>query len=547
MRNEQDRIIEKECAHFMRFPIIALIIAELLDIIIPSFTAFLIGDMGEQILSGNKVAVLSQIFPFICAVVLIAFVTPFASYVENLFLTKYGFAYDAFLVERFIRMPMLSAQKKELGELMERLEEDSALYCFYQVLKRGRPIVMSIYLIFLFAFVYKQDYSVVYTIIVFVLAATPLLWANYSGKREATLKKEFSQYNEKRKTLEQTLYSSRQFYLFYQLSAFICNKLDDTFDEYFSNSGRRRIRFLSLSDTMDFFMKNGIRVLLIVVGSLLMAFGKISVGELLGGILLYPSISKWYGYGKSLLKNSKHEIECRERIALFYENEMENSSKSVRKVERINFNDIAFSYAEGKWVVKDMNREFQPDIKYRIEGANGSGKSTLLKLLSGIYAPQKGTITDEHGENLSISDLRNNVSFQEQDGVIFSGTVFDNLFIEESKRSRAEEILKTLHFEKGIDDELTESGENLSPGEKKKIILARSLLKDAPFLILDEPLNHLDVAGEKGFLSLLNNRNRGLIMVSHRDIPEIDFCGVSCEDSNLRNKKVNKEFLLEQS
>lgn len=516
MHNEQDRIIEKECARFMRFPVIALIFAELLDILIPSFTAFLIGDMGEQLLSGNKVAVLSQIFPFLCSVVLIAFVTPFASYIENLFLTKYGFAYDAFLVERFIRMPMLSAQKKELGELMERLEEDSALYCFYQVLKRGRPVVMTIYLISLFAIVYRQDYSVIYTIIVFALAAVPLLWSNYSGKREATFKKEYSQYNEKRKTLEQTLYPSRQFYLFYQLSEFIGNKLDNAFDEYFTNSGRRRIRFLSLSDTMEFFMNNGVRILLIVVGSLLMAIGKITVGELLGGILLYPSISKWYGYGKSLLKNSKHEKECRERIALFYEKDLEESAQCDRKVEKITLKDIAFSYDEGKKIIKHLDGEFKPDIKYQIEGPNGSGKSTLLKLLSGIYAPQEGVFTDERGENLTISDLRNNVSFQEQDGAIFSGTVFDNLFVEEENRSRAEKMLKTLCFEKSIDYVVTEAGENLSPGERKKIILARSLMKDAPFLILDEPLNHLDSAGEKGFLSLIEKRNRGLILVSHR-------------------------------
>ena len=167
-------------------------------------------------------------------------------------------------------------------------------------------------------------------------------------------------------------------------------------------------------------------------------------------------------------------------------------------------------------IINRLDGEFKSDTKYQIEGPNGSGKSTLLKLLSGIYAPQEGVFTDERGETLTISDLRNNVSFQEQDGAIFSGTVFDNLFVEEENRSRAEEMLKALCFEKSIDYVVAEAGENLSPGERKKIILARSLLKDAPFLILDEPLNHLDSAGEKGFLSLIEERNRGLILVSHR-------------------------------
>lgn len=184
MLNRKYRIIERDCARFMILPTIAFVIVELLAVLIPSISAFLIGDMGKQLLNGNHAAILSQIIPFLYSVTLIAFVTPFAGYIQNMFLTKYGFAYDTFLVERFIRMPALYAQKRELGELMERLEEDSAVYCFYQVMKRGSPLVMFLYLVLLFALALKMKYSLVYTIIIFIRAAIPLVWANYAGKKE---------------------------------------------------------------------------------------------------------------------------------------------------------------------------------------------------------------------------------------------------------------------------------------------------------------------------------------------------------------------------
>lgn len=407
---------------------------------------------------------------------------------------------------------------------MERLEEDSAVYCFYQVMKRGSPLVMFLYLVLLFALALKIEYSLVYTTIIFITAAIPLVWANYAGKKEAVLNKEYSEYSEKRKNLEYTLYSSQRFYLFYQLSGFIRNKLADAFNNYLSCSGKKKIQFLSLSSMMDFFMTYGIRILLIVIGSLLMAAGRISVGELLGGILLYPNISKWYKYGIALLKNLKHEKECRARLALFYDENLEVILESKKKINQIILRDISFSYeGEENKIIQHRCEEFRVDKNYQIKGQNGSGKSTLLKLISGLYAPQSGIIADEQGNALKISDLRKNVSVQEQNGSVFSGTVFDNLFIEEALRPKAEEILKALCFDKCLDDTVTEAGSNLSPGERKKLLLARSLLKDAPFLIMDEPLNHLDAAGEAGLLSLLQKRKNGLIVASHRSISGIEF------------------------
>ena len=80
---------------------------------------------------------------------------------------------------------------------------------------------------------------------------------------------------------------------------------------------------------------------------------------------------------------------------------------------------------------------------------------------------------------LSLYDLRSLVSFAEQDGAVFSGTVYENLFIDKSKKNKAQSILDTLGFSKSLDYCIADRGANLSPGEKKKLLLSRCLLKDA--------------------------------------------------------------------
>ena len=151
---------------------------------------------------------------------------------------------------------------------------------------------------------------------------------------------------------------------------------------------------------------------------------------------------------------------------------------------------------------------------YRIVGANGSGKTTLLSILAGLYEPQDGTVCG----GAPVGCRRKSVALQEQTGTIFSGTVWENLFLPKSKQGKAAALLSEMGFEKPLDYETASEGSNLSPGERKKLLLTRALLRDAPFLMLDEPLNHLDEDGKRTLLTQLEKRNSGLLLISHQNI-----------------------------
>lgn len=70
-----------------------------------------------------------------------------------------------------------------------------------------------------------------------------------------------------------------------------------------------------------------------------------------------------------------------------------------------------------------------------------------------------------------------------------------------------------------MDYSVEAEGLNLSPGERKKLLLARALLREAPFLALDEPLNHLDDRGAEVLVQALRDRRGGVLFISHRDLP----------------------------
>ena len=194
--------------------------------------------------------------------------------------------------------------------------------------------------------------------------------------------------------------------------------------------------------------------------------------------------------------------------------------------EVLGIRSLSKSFGEKK-LFEGISLKVEGGERIALIGDNGTGKSTLLSLISGVYSPDSGSITDENGKALEVGELRGEVSLQEQDGGIFSATVAENLFLPDERLDEAAELLKELGFEKPLDYEVTESGGNLSPGEKKKIMLARALLDKSPVLALDEPLNHLDADGTKVLISKLKKEIRPVILVSHNDTIGADFLPVN--------------------
>lgn len=197
----------------------------------------------------------------------------------------------------------------------------------------------------------------------------------------------------------------------------------------------------------------------------------------------------------------------------------------------IEFKNVTFSYPGSNIpALKDLSFKIKKGEKVAVLGKMGSGKSTIARLLAGLYEPDTGSILIDGVDLRQIdqSDIRRNIGFMLQDTWLFSGSVKENIqmgFVQYS-----DEHILNISKISGVDDfvsqnpagydfQLKERGEGLSGGQKQSINLARSILHDPSFLILDEPTSSMDSATEKTVLHNLDQwlEGKSLIAITHRN------------------------------
>jgi ATP-binding cassette, subfamily B, bacterial HlyB/CyaB len=193
--------------------------------------------------------------------------------------------------------------------------------------------------------------------------------------------------------------------------------------------------------------------------------------------------------------------------------------------------DVTFSYdgTEEAATLQNISFKVNPGETIAIIGRSGSGKSTLIKLLQGLYQPTKGRLlVDGHDiRHLSPHSLRSQQGVVPQDNFLFSGTILDNIrlqnseisleqVVEAAKLAEAHGFIQDLAL--GYNTKVGERGANLSGGQRQRIAIARALLGDPAILILDEATSSLDTESERRFQQNLEriSRNRTTFIIAHR-------------------------------
>lgn len=199
----------------------------------------------------------------------------------------------------------------------------------------------------------------------------------------------------------------------------------------------------------------------------------------------------------------------------------------TEKVHSIILQSVSFGFKKNQMVIDNLNVKFKTGEFWAICGESGVGKTTVLDLISGIIEPLKGEVyfNGININKLKLNSLHQHIGYLTQSNFIFSGTLLENILWgnEQVDFSRINQIidqaqLRTLVDKKGLELHIAESGQNLSGGQHQRIAIARLLLKDYDFILMDEPTASLDPETERKLItSLLKfKRNAGLIMVTHR-------------------------------
>lgn len=298
----------------------------------------------------------------------------------------------------------------------------------------------------------------------------------------------------------------------------------------------------------------------IIAGAVLVSEGTLDFGTVMAVVTLQMSVSNaMQRLGGSILAlttsmvRASHvfdfmELDMEEQINWFTG---EKSGKKELKGENsdvfgegqpvLEISDLQFSYNEND-ELKDKSKDctqlccrkmqISAGEKIMITGESGCGKSTLLKLMQGFY-PVKNEKIKIYGKDINeyeLDELRNIITYVPQDCYLFEGTVAENIafgwngenapsmdmILVAAKEAYADKFIE--HLSDGYNTKVTAGGTNLSGGQRQRIAIARAFMKNAPIVLMDEPLSALDTYSENVLLKAMKAllKNKTVIMVSHR-------------------------------
>ncbi len=308
----------------------------------------------------------------------------------------------------------------------------------------------------------------------------------------------------------------------------------DEVNDRLEKSSLRAIFYSSLTNPSTRFVYALVYAGVALVGSFMAIGGGISVGHLSSFLSYANQYTKPFNEISGVIAELQNALACAGRVFDLIEapaqspepekTEMQDAIRGAMEIK-----DLTFSYTPEKPLISDFNLSVEPGQRVAIVGPTGCGKTTFINLLMRFYDPQSGEIALD-GVNTAHMDrgqLRSSIGMVLQDTWLKAGTIRENIamgkpdatdeeIIEAARRSHAHSFIKRLP--KGYDTVISESGGNLSQGQKQLLCIARVMLCLPPMLILDEATSSIDTRTEmriqKAFDAMMEGRTS--FIVAHR-------------------------------
>lgn len=298
----------------------------------------------------------------------------------------------------------------------------------------------------------------------------------------------------------------------------------------------RKSQFLSgLMQPIMSFIGNFSYVSVCIVGALLTINGNISFGVIVAFMMYVRLFTNPLSQIAQGMTNLQTTAAASERVFEFLEEEEMSSQESItqkllpEKVKgNIEFSHVKFGYNQDKLIIKDFNCKVKPGQKVAIVGPTGAGKTTMVNLLMKFYEINSGKITIDKVpiSNLTRENIHTLFVMVLQDTWLFNGSIRDNIKYNKENISDEEiwdalETVGVAHFVKslpnGLDFEITDN-EAISAGQKQLLTIARGMIENAPFLILDEATSSVDTRTEELVQKAMDKLTEGRtsFIIAHR-------------------------------
>ncbi len=271
----------------------------------------------------------------------------------------------------------------------------------------------------------------------------------------------------------------------------------------------------------------------VLFGAFQVLHGQMLPGEL---ILVTAYLTNMYKPIRTLAKLStdfSKAMASADRISevLDIEPEIQDRPDAIEAADlrgKIVFENVSFDYGDGKDVLRKVSFTVSPGQRLALVGVSGAGKSTIVSLILRLYEPQEGTIFID-GTDIRLfrrESLRRQIGIVLQNSILFGATIKENIaygrpeagfeeIVAAAQAAQADEFIQEL--EDGYDTIIGERGATLSGGQQQRIAIARALIRNAPILILDEPMTGLDGESEAKVRRALDRlmAGRTSLMITH--------------------------------
>lgn len=321
--------------------------------------------------------------------------------------------------------------------------------------------------------------------------------------------------------------------------------------KYFGNEGYEHERYdRNLAKWVDSAVRNQVSLnflnmgqgVIITVGVTLLLYlsaagvvqGSMSVGDV---VLVSAYLTQLYAplnFLGFVYREIKHALADMERMFGLLEQGQEVADRPNAKVlttrrAQVMFDRVSFAYEADRQILFDVSFAIPAGKTLAVVGSSGAGKSTLARLLFRFYDVSGGAI---HIDGIDIRDytqasLRAHIGIVPQDTVLFNDTILYNIaygrpgaslddIVQAAKAASIHDFISSLP--QGYETQVGERGLKLSGGEKQRVAIARTLLKDPPILILDEATSALDTRTERAIQDQLSQiaRDRTTLIIAHR-------------------------------
>jgi ABC-type multidrug transport system fused ATPase/permease subunit len=263
-------------------------------------------------------------------------------------------------------------------------------------------------------------------------------------------------------------------------------------------------------------------------------YGSMTPGEL---IVFYSYMRTFYRPLRNMMRQftkATRALARAERVVELLDEEEGVSDRpgakpAPRFAGHIEFENVTFHYDAGRTVLHDITFAAPAQQVTAVVGPTGAGKTTIASLIPRLYDPAQGAVLIDSVDirEYTLASLRAQVSMVLQESVLFRASIAENIaygrpdatlerIIETAKAANAHDFITALPD--GYETIVGERGETLSGGQRQRIAIARAMIRDAPVLILDEPLVGLDVESQAAVLEALERliSGRTVVLITHQ-------------------------------